>query len=142
MKFVLKAENLLLFNRFHNNTVDISIIYTNLIALFAAAIYNIYNIYSAKKRFNGLYDNERRSVGNMCDGIKNIKLVNCNCIKQADSTIQSNTLNIKYGCNGTGKSTISRAIYLKAKNDIEGLKLLCPYKINPEDPELPPEIEN
>ncbi|BCJ96511.1 hypothetical protein acsn021_40800 [Anaerocolumna cellulosilytica] len=77
----------------------------------------------------------------MCDGTKNIKLVNCNCIKEANITIQSNTLNIKYGCNGTGKSTISRAIYLKAKNDIEGLKLLCPYKINPDDPELPPEID-
>ena len=32
-----------------------------MIALFAAAIYNIYSIYSAKERFNGLYDSERSS---------------------------------------------------------------------------------
>lgn len=41
--------------------MDISIIYTNPIALLAAAIYNIYNIYSAKECFNGLYDSERSS---------------------------------------------------------------------------------
>lgn len=55
------TDFLLCFNPFHHNTVNISIIYTNLIALFAAAIYNIYNIYSAKERFNGLYDSERSS---------------------------------------------------------------------------------
>lgn len=59
--FLLWAEFLLFFNLFHHNTVNISIIYTNLIALFAAAIYNIYNIYSEKERFNGLYDSERSS---------------------------------------------------------------------------------
>jgi ABC-type Mn2+/Zn2+ transport system ATPase subunit len=78
----------------------------------------------------------------MSDRSKNIKMANCNCIKEANIAILSNTLNIKYGCNGTGKSTISRAIYLKAKNDIEGLNLLCPYKINPDDPELQPEIDD
>ncbi|MEG1719728.1 MAG: hypothetical protein RR306_05340 [Clostridia bacterium] len=61
MESVSKAEILLFFNGFHHNTVNISIICTNLIALFAAAIYNIYNIYSAKERFNGLYDSERSS---------------------------------------------------------------------------------
>ena len=59
--FLLWADFLLFFNLFHHNTVNISIIYTNLIALFAAAIYNIYNIYSAKECFNGLYDSERSS---------------------------------------------------------------------------------
>ncbi|MVB10231.1 hypothetical protein CAFE_09090 [Caprobacter fermentans] len=59
--FLFRAEIMLFFNPFHHNTVNISIIYTNLIALFAAAIYNIYNIYSAKERFNGLYDSERSS---------------------------------------------------------------------------------
>ena len=61
MEFVFDTEFLIFFNPFHHNTVNISIIYTNLIALFAAAIYNIYNIYSAKERFNGLYDSERSS---------------------------------------------------------------------------------
>jgi len=59
--FLLWGEFLLFFNGFHQNAVNISIIYTNLIALFAVAIYNIYNIYSAKERFNGLYDSERSS---------------------------------------------------------------------------------
>jgi ABC-type Mn2+/Zn2+ transport system ATPase subunit len=76
----------------------------------------------------------------MCDGIKNIKMMNCNCIQEANITIMENSLNIKYGYNGTGKSTISRAIYLKSKNDIEGLKHLCPYKIRQTDEELQPEI--
>ena len=61
MEFASKVENLLFFNRFQHNAVNISIIYTNLIALFVAATYNIYNIYSAKERFNGLYDSERSS---------------------------------------------------------------------------------
>ena len=64
MEFVFDTEFLIFFNPFHHNTVNISIIYTNLIALFAAAIYNIYNIYSAKERFNGLYDSERSSEKN------------------------------------------------------------------------------
>ena len=59
--FLCSTNFLLFFNPFHQNTVNISIIYTNLIALFAVAIYNIYNIYSAKERFNGLYDSERSS---------------------------------------------------------------------------------
>ncbi|WP_195198694.1 hypothetical protein [Faecalispora jeddahensis] len=59
MKSIFEAEILLFFNIFHHNTVNISIIYTNLIALFAAAIYNIHNIYSEKDIFNGLYDSER-----------------------------------------------------------------------------------
>lgn len=74
--------------------------------------------------------------------IKNIEIVNCNCIKKASIEIVSNTLNIKYGCNGTGKSTISRAIFLKATNDIEGLKLLRPYLVNSDDTVLEPGIEN
>lgn len=56
--FPIWADFLLFFNPFHHNTVNISIIYTNLIALFATAIYNIYNIYLSKDRFNGLYDSE------------------------------------------------------------------------------------
>jgi|BioPla2DNA2_1021312.scaffolds.fasta_scaffold28503_4 hypothetical protein len=66
MESVSKAEFLLFFNEFHHNTVNIPIIYTNLIALFADAIYNIYNIYLAKDSFNGLYDSERSS-GKMGD---------------------------------------------------------------------------
>lgn len=61
MKFVSEVEILLFFNGIHHNTVNIPIIYTNVIALFAVAIYNIYNIYSEKDSLNGLYDSKRSS---------------------------------------------------------------------------------
>lgn len=66
MRSVSDIKILLFFNRFQHNTVDISTICTNLIALFVAAIYNIYNIYSTKDIFNGLYYSERssRKMGN------------------------------------------------------------------------------
>ncbi|MDT8716039.1 hypothetical protein IAI10_05185 [Clostridium sp. 19966] len=73
---------------------------------------------------------------------KNIKILNCNCIKEANIEIESKTLNIKYGCNGTGKSTISKAIFAKAKNDIEKLQLLRPYYVDPNDTEHEPKVEN
>lgn len=40
----------------------------------------------------------------------NINIKNCNNIKNADITVEKNSLNIKYGMNGTGKSTIAKAI--------------------------------
>ncbi len=40
----------------------------------------------------------------------NINIKNCNNIKNASITIEKNSLNIKYGMNGTGKSTIAKAI--------------------------------
>ena len=43
--FLLWSELSLFFNWFHHNTVNISIFYTKQIALFATAIYNIYNLY-------------------------------------------------------------------------------------------------
>ncbi|NFB72214.1 hypothetical protein [Clostridium butyricum] len=73
---------------------------------------------------------------------KNIKILNCNCIKEANIEIESKTLNIKYGCNGTGKSTISKAIFAKSKNDIERLQLLRPYGVYTDDTENGPEVEN
>ena len=39
-----------------------------------------------------------------------IKIKNCNNIKIADIRVEKNALNIKYGMNGTGKSTIAKAI--------------------------------
>ena len=40
----------------------------------------------------------------------NVNIRNCNNIKNTDITIEKNSLNIKYGLNGTGKSTIAKAI--------------------------------
>lgn len=56
-----------------------------------------------------------------------IKIRNCNCIKAADIKIEEGTLNIKYGINGTGKSTISKAIFLKTHRSDDELQDLLPY---------------
>ena len=40
----------------------------------------------------------------------NLLINNCNNIKNGSICIEKNKLNIKYGVNGTGKSTISSAI--------------------------------
>ena len=56
-----------------------------------------------------------------------IEIKNCNCIKEANIKIEEGTLNIKYGPNGTGKSTISKAIFLKAHGTDDELQTLVPY---------------
>lgn len=62
-----------------------------------------------------------------------IKIANCNNIMDGEVEIVENCLNIKYGVNGTGKSTISKAIEAFVNND-ESLKAeLVPYK-NIDDP--------
>ena len=55
-----------------------------------------------------------------------IQIKNCNSIDSADITIAQNKLNIRYGVNGTGKSTIAKCLALKSKN--EDLNGLCPFK--------------
>lgn len=61
---------------------------------------------------------------------------NCNNIKKGCIRIEKNKLNIKYGVNGTGKSTISSAIYKKIKN--ESLESLKPFN---SDDSIIPQIE-
>lgn len=61
---------------------------------------------------------------------------NCNNIKNGSICIEKNKLNIKYGVNGTGKSTISSAIYKKIKN--ESLESLKPFN---SDDSIIPKIE-
>lgn len=56
-----------------------------------------------------------------------IEIKNCNCIKSADIKLEEGTLNIKYGSNGTGKSTISKAVFLKTHGSEEELQTLLPY---------------
>ncbi|PLY09979.1 MAG: hypothetical protein C0626_07255 [Arcobacter sp.] len=55
-----------------------------------------------------------------------INIKNCNSIDEASVTIESGRLNIKYGINGTGKSTIAKAI--KFHNEPEFLNELLPFK--------------
>ncbi len=54
-----------------------------------------------------------------------VQISNCNCIKEANVTIEDKGLNIKYGLNGTGKSTIGNAF--KYADDAEQLETLKPF---------------
>ncbi len=56
-----------------------------------------------------------------------IAIANCNSISEAEITLQRESLNIKYGPNGIGKSTIARALMLSA-NDDDALRDLLPFK--------------
>lgn len=56
-----------------------------------------------------------------------INITNCNNILTGTVTLIENRLNIKYAINGTGKSTIAKAIESAAKHDDIGLKELTPY---------------
>lgn len=58
----------------------------------------------------------------------NISILNCNNIDEGTISITPNKLNIKYGINGTGKSTITRAIDLKI-NAPNQLHQLTPFKL-------------
>lgn len=68
-----------------------------------------------------------------------IKIENCNCILEAKITIAEHTLNIKYGANGTGKSTISEALFAYANNKNERLEALRPYGT---DDSIHPKVTN
>ena len=57
-----------------------------------------------------------------------ILIKNCNNIREAGITLNEGTLNIKFGYNGTGKSTISEAIRLKMEG--KDLSSLTPFGVN------------
>ena len=66
---------------------------------------------------------------------------NCNNIEEASITIEENHLNIKYGINGTGKSTIAKAIEKQVSTN-DDLSNLMPFKYRDENPEnILPTIE-
>ena len=65
-----------------------------------------------------------------------IKIQNCNNITSGEINIYADKLNILFGRNGTGKSTIARAIYLASKG--KQLTELAPYGSVSED--SPPSI--
>lgn len=62
--------------------------------------------------------------------MKRISISNCNCISHADIDIQENAINIKYAGNGTGKTTISKAIFAESTGNKDALNLLKPYGIS------------
>ena len=57
--------------------------------------------------------------------VTTIKIKNCNNIKSGELSICDDKLNILFGRNGTGKSTIAQAIYLKSQG--KELTELSPY---------------
>ena len=59
---------------------------------------------------------------------KAITIDNCNCINHAELTVVPKQLNIKFGVNGIGKSTIGKAIAtISADNQKAALGELLPY---------------
>lgn len=71
-----------------------------------------------------------------------IELKNCNCILDANIYLEENSLNIKYGSNGTGKSTVCKAIFAKANGSTEKMNELRPYGIGESDDEHQPDVSN
>jgi energy-coupling factor transporter ATP-binding protein EcfA2 len=71
--------------------------------------------------------------------VMHIEISNCNNIDKAHLGINKNKLNIKFAPNGTGKSTIAKAIMYRA--DDEKLANLLPFKLRKENIEsLKPQI--
>jgi len=56
-----------------------------------------------------------------------ITIEHCNCIDSAKISLELDKLNIKYGPNGIGKSTIAKAIELTSKGESD-LSVLTPFK--------------
>lgn len=70
-----------------------------------------------------------------------ITIKNCNNVDAGKVTIVENSLNIKYGINGTGKSTISKAIEAFANNDKQLIDALLPFKYRADECDEKPSIE-
>jgi len=68
-----------------------------------------------------------------------ISIKNCNNISNGEVDIVEYKLNIKYGINGTGKSTIAKAIQYKIEGS-DQLKDLTPFRLRDKKTEIP-EVE-
>jgi len=69
-----------------------------------------------------------------------VTIMNCNSIDEADIHIEEATLNIKFGINGVGKSTISNAIKIKCSDEAR-LAELTPFKFQENNPDnITPEV--
>lgn len=68
-----------------------------------------------------------------------IEIKNCNSISTARISLRRSSLNIKYGPNGIGKSTIARALVLNAEGD-DALGELRPFKYRHAGDHPPPSV--
>lgn len=64
-----------------------------------------------------------------------IDIKNCNNLDLASISLARQKLNIKFAPNGTGKSTIAKAVLLGAKEDQSLLDELMPFKLRKDNPE-------
>ena len=70
-----------------------------------------------------------------------INVRNCNNITSAKLSIEEGKLNIRFAPNGTGKSTISKAIQFASSGDQQALSDLLPFRLREQNPEnLAPEV--
>lgn len=69
-----------------------------------------------------------------------VNIKNCNNIDRGEFDIDENRLNIKYAINGTGKSTISKAIDAFVNNDEDKKSSLLPFKYYGKNGERTPEL--
>ena len=67
----------------------------------------------------------------------NIQIHNCNNIKNGTIRIEPNKLNIKYGINGTGKTTIANAIKYSVEEDKFCLLYTSPSPRDPKTSRMP-----
>lgn len=70
----------------------------------------------------------------------NISITNCNSFDRAEIVITKGTLNIKYGPNGVGKSTLAKAIVSQIRGD-GTLQNLVPFKNQGKAEAEPPKVE-
>ncbi|SQI43487.1 Uncharacterised protein [Serratia plymuthica] len=63
-----------------------------------------------------------------------IEISYCNNIDHGRIALSENKLNIKFAPNGTGKSTISRAILHSVAGDAQSLSALLPFKLRTSNP--------
>lgn len=66
-----------------------------------------------------------------------VHIENCNSILNGSIEIVEGALNVKYAINGTGKSTIAKAIFASVTNDTASLQQLKPYQYIGEDGHAP-----
>lgn len=69
-----------------------------------------------------------------------LRIKKCNNIESGEFDIIEGRLNIKYAINGTGKSTIAKAIDAFVTNDQEKKQSLLPFKYYNNEEEKSPEL--